>query len=407
MKNQTASFIISAQGRTALEELASDPSALLPNRELTTLDRLRRRYSPEEAAALLEVALSRQRAIRQAKFSQASAMFFTRNGLEQSSGEAVADYRAARLSRVLPPGTTLADLGCGIGGDSLALARYFHVTGVDLDEARLVFAQANLAVYNRTENFRPLLANLTQLNLADYQALFFDPARRTSEGKRLFSVEDYKPPLAVIHQWLPQVQEIGVKISPGVDYRQLDAYECEIETISDKGEVKEAVLWFGGLRSKEVRHRATLLPGGDTLINLPPAEKPPVPSGLPLAYLYEPDGAVIRAGLVEELALELGGLRKLDPEIAYLTSEARLETPFARTFRIDESLPFNLKKLNRRLQELQVGRVTIKKRGSPLDPQQLEHALKLKGDQHLTLVLTHVLGKHTVLLCDSSMKLNF
>jgi SAM-dependent methyltransferase len=303
------------------------------------------------------------------------------------------------MSQVLPLGATLADLGCGIGGDSLALVRYFNVTGVDLDEARLVFAQANLAIYDRAKNFKTLPADLTKLDLEGYQALFFDPARRTAEGKRIFSVEDYSPPLAVINQWLPKIQEIGVKISPGVDYRQLDVYACEIETISDKGEVKEAVLWFGGLRSGEVRHRATLLPSGHTLINLPPTEKPPVPSGPPLAYLYEPDGAVIRAGLVEELALQLGGLHKLDPDIAYLTGETLLETPFARAFQVHESLPFNLKKLNRRLQELQIGRITIKKRGSPLDPQQLEHALKLKGDRHLTLILTHIQGKHSVLLC--------
>jgi len=136
------------------------------------------------------------------------------------------------------------------------------------------------------------------------------------------------------------------------------------------------------------------------LTNLPQAEREPVPSGPPLAYLYEPDGAVIRAGLVEELALQVGGLRKLDPDIAYLTSDSLHQTPFARPFQIRESMPFNLKKLSHRMHQLNIGRVTIKKRGSPLDPQQLERALKLKGDLSLTLILTHVQGKPYVLLCE-------
>lgn len=384
----------------ALEELASDPQALAPNRELATLTRLRRSFSPEEAAALLEVASARQRAIKQEKFSRADKMFFTKSGLEQSSGERIAEYRAKRMAQTLIPGAKVADLGCGIGGDSLAMARYFQVTGVDLDEARLVFAKANAAVYGRAENFEPLQADLTRLEVSGYDALFFDPARRSAEGKRYFSVEDYRPALSVIKDWLPKAPEIAVKISPGVDYSQLEGYNCEIEIISDEGEVKEAVLWFGKFRTPGVMRRATLLPNAPTLTNLPEEEKAEVSSGPPLEYLYEPDGAVIRAGLVEELALQLGGLRKLDPDIAYLSGDKRLETPFARRLQIRESMPFNLKKLSRRLQELNIGQVTIKKRGSPLDPQQLERALKLKGDYSIILVLTHVLGKPYVLLCE-------
>jgi hypothetical protein len=399
MDYQTACFIVSDKGRVALDELAADPAVLAPQRELATLTRLRRHYSPTEAAALLEVATARQRATAQHKFSRAAEMFFTKTGLEQSSGERVAEYRARRMAQTLAPGSIIADLGCGIGGDSLAMAAHFKVTGVDLDEARLVFAGENAAVYGRAENFETLHTDLTTLDLSQFQAIFFDPARRSAEGKRYFSVEQYQPPLSVIKHWLPKVPEIGVKISPGVDYKELEDYDCAVEIISDEGEVKEAVLWFGGLRSPGVSRRATLLPGEHSLTNLPEAEKTPIPVGPPLAYLYEPDGAVIRAGLVEELALQLGDLRKLDEDIAFLTGDQLKETPFARSYQVLEFMPFNLKKLSRRLQDLQIGQVTIKKRGSPLDPQQLERALKLKGDQHLILVLTHVQRKPFVLFC--------
>ncbi len=397
MKLEIANFIISPAGRKALDELARQPLELAANRHLPTLVRLRKEFSSEEAGGLLEVAVARQRATRQAKWSRADRMFFTGSGFEQASGETIAGHRAARFRQVLRAGSRVADLGCGIGGDSLGLVEHFEVTGVDLDPARLVLAEANAAVYDRSDRFQTQLADLTGFDPAGYAGLFFDPARRTAEGRRLFSVEDYSPPLSIIQQWRRKVPELGVKISPGVKYQELEAYQCEIEIISEHGDVKEAVLWFGELRGPKVARRATLLPEGVTLVDQP--DKPPVEISGPLAYLYEPDGAVIRAGLVEELALQLDA-RKIDPDIAYLTAANLRVSPFVRAFRILESQPFNLKKVNRRLQELEVGRVIIKKRGSPLEPASLEQALKLKGQRTLTLVLTHLNGVHSVIFCE-------
>jgi SAM-dependent methyltransferase len=404
MQVEVAAFVLSGEGRSALAELLDQPAALAPNRQLATLTHLRRRFSPEQAAGLLEVATARLKATQQEKFSRASALFFTRTGLEQSSGETIAAHRAARFAKSLPPGSRIADLGCGIGGDSLALAEYFAVTGVDLDPARLLFAEANLAAYGRAANFSPLETDINRFDPASYQGLFFDPARRTGEGRRIFSVEDYAPPLSIIKSWFPFVPEIAVKIAPGVKYDELADYDCEVEIISERGDVKEAVLWFGRLRSHDaaghpVSRRATLLPGGFTLTNI--EDKPPVPVEPPGRYLFEPDGAVIRAGLVEELALQIGAV-KLDEDIAFLTSARLVATPFARPFEVLESLPFNLKKLNQRLNELGVGRVVVKKRGSPLDPQELERALKLKGPPgpEKIIVLTQVRGTHTALICE-------
>lgn len=394
MNLATARFLTSANAQAALQKLAAQETVSEGN-QLAVLTRVRREYSPEEAGALVETLLLRQRAVSLSKFSRAEAMFFTRAGLEQASGEAVAAYRARRMVQALVEGARVADLACGIGGDLLALATSFEVTGVDLDAARLELAKANLAAYGRTG--RLVALDLQQFDPTGYQALFFDPGRRTSEGKRIFDVADYQPPLSIIKKWLPVVSEIAVKLSPGVDYAQLTDYDCEIEIISENGAVKEAVLWFGKLRSGAIR-RATLLPQEITLTDQP--NLAPVASGVPLAYLYEPDGAVIRAGLVEELAVQMGGTtRKLDPDIAYLTSDQLIETPLARVWRVLEYQPWSLKKLNKRLQELDVGKVIIKKRGSPVDPQTLERALKLKGTRQLTVFLTHIMGQPSVVLC--------
>jgi SAM-dependent methyltransferase len=392
MTPETAKFITSEEGQALLAQWQATET-ITDSNQLAVLSRLRKQFTPEIAGAILEVLLVRQ---KQAKFSRLNRMFFTREGYEQASSETIANYRAHRMLKILPQGAKVADLGCSCGGDSVGLAQYFAVTGIDLDPVRLEFARANLAVYSHTANLQEL--DLHDFDPSGFDALFFDPARRTDEGKRIFDVNDYKPPLSIIQKWLKIVPEIAVKISPGVAYTQLEDYPCEVEIISEKGEVKEAVLWFGKFRT--INRRATLLPSAHTLSFNP--TKSAIASGEPLQYLYEPDGAVIRAGLVEDLAHQMGSnTRKLDPDIAYLTSAKLIDTPFARVWRILEYQAWNLKKLNQRLQELSVGKVTVKKRGSPVDPQMLEKSLKLKGDKPLTVFLTHVLGKPTVLLCEN------
>ncbi|NWJ44857.1 MAG: methyltransferase domain-containing protein [Chloroflexi bacterium] len=392
MNPEIAHFLVSEKGRAALSSLELEE--LNENNRLAVLMRLRKSYAPELAGALIEQALLRRKATRAGKFGKAAEMFFTPEGLEQASGETVACYRVERIRQVCSEHAPVADLCCGIGGDALVLAQYFKVTGVDLEETRLTLAEANCAANGVSATFK--IANVKSFEVAGFEALFFDPGRRVN-GKRLFSVEQYLPPLSTIREWLKKVPEIAVKISPGVDYSELSGYDCEIEIISENSDVKEAVLWFGKFR--QTTRRATLLPSRHTLTFQP--DKPEIACGEPLAYLYEPDGAVIRAGLVEELALLLGGsTRKIDQDIAYLTSNEAIETPFARRFPVLEYLPWNLKKLNRRLQELDTGKVVVKKRGSPIDPQFLEHALSLKGTRELTIVLTKVMGKPCALICN-------
>jgi hypothetical protein len=185
-----------------------------------------------------------------------------------------------------------------------------------------------------------------------------------------------------------------VKISPGVDYDELPE-DTEIEFISVQGEVKEGVLWFGELRSG-VGRRATLLPSAETLTD---DEMPDEPIAVmePRAYLYEPDKAVIRAHLVEALAWQLAAA-KLDEEIAYLTADSFQPTPFARCFAITDWFPFQLKRLRHYLREHGIGQVTIKKRGSPLEPESLQHQLRLEGEGECILFLTQVGGEAAVLI---------
>lgn len=378
----TFTTLLSPLGQEAL----AAASALHPATEtfLACCTRLQKKFEAGLAKAAIATALLRERAA--AKFSRAAHMYFTREALEQASSETVSRYRAQRFRAF----AKIGDWGCGIGGDSLAFATEQEVIAVERDELRHAMAEANLAAYGLAARAQVLHADLSQITLPPLDALFFDPGRRV-EGRRRFSVEDYEPRLSLIKTWLPQVKALAVKISPAVDLRELAAYDCETEFISVEGELKECVLWFG--ESKSAKRRATLLPSGVALTE----EHTETRLSSPRAFLYEPDPAILRAGLVQTLAAQIEAFQ-LDEDIAYLTSDKLVPTPFARAFAIDEAFPFNLKKLRKRLRALQVGSVTVKKRGSPLEPEALVRRLKLSGTERGVVFLTHVLGKPFVLL---------
>jgi hypothetical protein len=179
-----------------------------------------------------------------------------------------------------------------------------------------------------------------------------------------------------------------------VKVNEIAGYDAEIEFISLKGQLKETVLWFGPLKS--AGRRATLLPGPHTMFS-GQLSAGSLQLSEPLAYLYEPDPAILRAGLVRDLAAQLSACQ-LDPDIAYLTSEAKVVTPFARVWKIEDWFPFQLKRLRAYLRERDVGRVVVKKRGSPLEPEALIRDLRLKGDTERVVFLTHLLGRPIVVI---------
>ncbi|MBN1536142.1 MAG: hypothetical protein JW908_05370 [Anaerolineales bacterium] len=345
------------------------------------------RHFPENVSrAALETAILRQEGA--IKFPFAEKMFFTRQALEQASGWEVSNYRVERyigFDRVF-------DLGCSIGGDTLALCKVAPTTGIDLDELRLHMAKLNCESLDLQDQVNFLQADLKaglpfkKFPGREKWACFFDPARRKAE-RRIFSVDDYSPPLNIINEWIEYIPAFGVKISPGVDMSEIQSYDAEVEFISLRGELKETVLWFGLFKS--TRRRATLLPGREMLCE---EYSTSLPLSEPQAFIYEPDPAVLRAGLVATLGARLDAFQ-LDPMIAYLTTPHLIATPFARAWKIETWFPFGLKRLRNYLRQQGVGKVTVKKRGSPLEPQALIHDLHLQGEQERVVFLTQLNGK--------------
>ncbi|MET9149719.1 methyltransferase domain-containing protein [Streptomyces griseoflavus] len=380
--------LLTPEGRALLDEVRDTD----PAHELAVATRLRREHPAALVSAALGQARLRQRA--EAKFGAEDArrMFFTPDGVEQSTRASVAAYRAARFRELGV--TSVADLCCGIGGDAIALARAgIRVLAVDRDPLTAAAARANADALGLAGLIEVREADVTEVDTAGYDAVFVDPARRGGRG-RVFDPEAYSPPLSwAVGAARTASRAAALKVAPGIPHEAVPA-DAVAEWISDGGDVKEAVLWFGTGQAAPVR--ATLLPGPRTLPSrgLPdPAVRPPG------RYLYEPDGAVIRAHLVAEVAEELdGGL--LDATIAYITADEHRPTPYATAYEITDRLPFNVKKLKALLRERQVGVLTVKKRGSAVEPEELRRKAlpKPHGRASVTVFLTRVDGAPTMLL---------
>lgn len=366
----------------------------LPPYDPVTVDalqrELRRTHPPELVAAALTQSRLRQAA--HAKFGDfAARMVFTDTGLQQATRLAVAArhaarYRDAGLTRVI-------DLTAGLGADALAMAGLgLTVTAVEADETTAACATVNLMPF---PNARVIHGDALAQDLSGFDAAFADPARRTARG-RTFDPAAYSPPLDAVLD-LRHRLPLGVKVAPGIPHQAIPA-EAHAEWVSVDGAVVEAGLWFGALAESPGRaalvlargqaHRLVASSSGNDAA--PQAEVAPLGR-----YLYEPDGAVIRAGGVAALAERLA-VGTVAPGIAYLTGDRLEVTAFAQAFEVLESVP--VKQLGPYLREKSIGHLEIKKRGMDVVPDQLRTRLKLRGDGSATVILTRVGARHTALL---------
>lgn len=366
--------------------------------ELAVSRRLRGHVTAAQARAVLALLEGRRAAA--SKFPDAAALYLDRAAAEQASPSEVARYTAARLARALEGGGRIADLGCGAGSDALALAEHASVLAVDLDEARLAMCAANAAIRGITSWFDVACADITSSDLFEpprgFGAGWLDPSRRDESGRRL-DPRAWSPPLAVAIEVARRFPAAGIKLAPGVDVAALQD-DGEVEFISLRGRLVEAVLWLGA--AAEVARRATALPAGGSLAR--PRGEPELVADVraPGAYLYDPDPTIGRAGLVRQLGRRLGAWQ-LDAATAYLSSDAPRSTPFARRFRLLEVRAFSERGVREALAAAGSGRVEVMRRGAPIDTNALERRLNARlpgGEPVHTLALTRIEGRITALL---------
>ncbi|MDN5725748.1 MAG: class I SAM-dependent methyltransferase [Propionibacteriales bacterium] len=375
----TAERLVGPEGAAALELAAAQPD---PG-SLTAATRLRNAHDADLAAAALGQVALRRKAVT--KFgAEVGELFLTADGLEQASRPIVSQWRAEQF--VDRGAERVVDLGCGIGADAMAMARTgLEVVAVELDPVTAVLARANLqplGVEVRCADATEVAGDLLTAGVG----VFCDPARRTGQG-RTWQVDAFRPPYDFVTGLLPG--RVGcVKFGPGMPYALIPA-DVDTTWISANGDVVEASLWSSGTD----RRSALLLPGGGTLEALPGTAA----VGSPGNFLIEPDPAVIRAGAVDTLAARLFA-RRLDPQIAYLTTDRPAATPYGTSFEVLDRMPWKEKTVRAWVRDHEIGTLEIKKRGIDIDPATLRKRLRPSGPHAATLVITPSVDGATVLV---------
>lgn len=390
MTPETVALLRSPLGRAALA--AAIARAPAESSRLAALDGLRKQFPPDLAAAALDQVLLRHRAV--AKFASADQLFFTREALEQSTGDVLAAYRAERYR----PFARVLDLGCGLGGDAMALAASGRtVIAVDRDAVRLELCEMNLSALGLAASY--LNSDILTGPLPEAEAAFCDPARRVG-GKRVLSPDDSDPPPRAVMAKFPPGFPLGFKLAPGVNVDEAVVLGGEVEFISRDGELKECCVWLGPLRSAARRATAIRVvrsgPGRTTLSAETPAPWPAVTDVG--EFVYDLDPTVVRAGLVGELA-KWTRLTALDYHVAFLTGPF-VESPFAVGFRVDDVCPLDAKTVGKALLRRDVGRVTVVKRGVEADAEKLTATWKSDRPGHRTVILTRIDGRAKAILAD-------
>jgi SAM-dependent methyltransferase len=373
-----------------LHELRDAPTLLqivwqATGNELAVQTQLRREYSDRLVRGAFALCELRRKGAT--KFSRAAEMWFDRQGLEQATSEPVALHKARRFS-----GDVL-DLCSGIGGDCLALAQNGSVTAVDSNPVAGLRTNWNAEVYGVGSRVTIECRDVTAIDPRT-ALVHIDPDRRAQAGGRAVRVEDYVPGLDFLQKLARQGRGGAIKLGPASNFGG-KFREVEIELVSLDGECKEATVWFGELRSEQ-SWRATVLPSGETIAAEPlefAADLSP-----PLQYVFDPDPAVVRAGLVDAVAAKLG-LRRLDAAEEYLTGAEPMQSGFVQAFEVLAELPNNASEIRKYFRTGEFGQVEIKCRHIPIEAESIRRRLPLSGSQSGVLIFARVAGKARALVC--------
>jgi hypothetical protein len=260
-------------------------------------------------------------------------------------------------------------------------------------------AGANAAVCGLAGRVRAWAGDVRDAPLDGCAAVFIDPARR--DGGRRMAPGASEPPLDWCLSLAGRVPLVAVKAAPGLALEDVPG-GWETEFIATGRDLKEAVLWSPALAGAATR--ATVLPGGEQLTPLPDGAAGEAGAVRPPGeYLLDPSPAVTRAGLVRDLAVLTGG-RQIDDQIAFLSADVPLVSPFGRSLRVLDSGPWNQKQLPGRLRAAGAGSVDIRRRGLAGNVEVLHRQLARQLDpaatRRITLVMTRAAGRPWALICE-------
>ena len=353
-------------------------------------------YDPGLVAAVLSQAKLRRRARK--KFGDfTDGMRFTEDGLEQASRLQAAALHAGRFRGAGI--TQVADLGCGLGAESMAMGAIdLNVRAFEIDEITAALAVFNLGSFDNVEVEQ---ADITTLDLSQFEALFFDPARRELDGKGERAARKFDPAqFAPNFDWVlaqARTKPTGIKVGPGHPHEAIPQ-DAEAQWLSIDGDLVELGLWFGDVKRPRVARAATVVnaSGRHEIVSETFVSEPADVEAIK-QFIYEPDNAVVRSHLIADLARQVGATL-ISREIAYLSSDVEIDSPLMRGFRVIDEMAFDRKKLKAYLRDRSIGTLEIKKRGVDVVPEQLRKEMSLKGEIAATLILTRVGDDHRALI---------
>ncbi len=365
---------------------------------LKTRDSLQNQVSAETARALLDVAECQLRFAE--KFEQVERWLLTREAAEQATRSTIAAWRATYLKLRCPNSSQLTEIGTGIGGDSVYLARQFSLQGYERDPSRALLAQQNICALSPETTFAQVSAESANASELSGDILFVDPARR--QGGRKFHPEDWEPPLSSLMS-LDGFRTVVIKAAPGI---QLEAVPdgFEVHFLSHQGDLKEAMLLridspestrHAWLWSKEQSHPLHLQ--GEPMSA---SVRPPKVG----EYLLNPEPALLRSGLLGQFCSPLGA-GVVHPKIAYLSSPLPNDTPWADSFRILDVAPLKWKQLNHALAGAGWGDFEYLGRGVPFSQADVLAKLgktkrKMVGTKRGSLIIYRDVDDYRVVLAE-------
>jgi hypothetical protein len=388
------SYLRSESGAAALATVAE--LELTDATRIADIAAARARFG-DRAPVLVETTLLRRRALTKlGELGDVSNWLFTDEALQQATAAPVALHRAGRLASGRGgPDVLVHDATCSIGTELAALLRSgVRAVGSDIDAVRLAMARHNLgaaADLCRADALHPVTRDAV---------VVVDPARRQG-GRRRLGLDEHRPGLGELIDTY-YGRDLVVKCAPGIDFEHLRrlGFDGEIEVTSYHGSVREACLWSAGLARPGVHRRASVLDRGEQITDAEPDQCPVQPAG---RWIVDPDGAVVRAGLVRHYGAR-HGLWQLDPDIAYLSGDGL--PPGVRGFEVLEQLEFDERRLRQALAALDCGALEILVRGVRVDPDVLRRRLRPRGDRPLSVVITRIgsgaAGRATAFVCRPS-----
>lgn len=339
-----------------------------------------RNLHDDHVGALIETTALRRKA--RSKISDADTWLLTDDAVQQATPSIVAERRARRLA-----GRDVHDVTCSIGTELAALLTTpGAVVGSDLDPIRARMASYNVPAAGvlRADALVPTTRGTVVLA---------DPGRRAG-GRRTHDPASLEPPLPALMDAYAG-RDLVVKCAPGLDYDRLE-WDGEVEIVSLNGGVREACLWSRGATDTHVGRRATVLSSDGSSYEVTDEDPDEIDVAPPGAWLMDPDGAVVRAGLVRYYAAR-HGLWQLDPRIAYLTGDSVPQG--VNGFRVLDRIKYSEKTLRQALTAHDCGSVEILVRGVDVDPAVLRPRLKLRGGRALSVIITRIERSAVVFVC--------